>query len=216
MEKKQSGTYWQKKNTIIVITGIAVAAVLIALAVAAGGSDDYEYISELVRPDSGEILYELEVIQGESIDELQVYVGGKVLTDEELEQVFAQAEKLLKERFLGENEGMDMIESPVNLINTLPEYDMQVRWYIEDREVIDYWGNIYQGNEEKATMVIATLVYEKEAVEGEEKSREYIYEPKVRPYSERQLHKMEIKEIFDKADADSANSDSEPPYTVKS
>lgn len=35
MEKKQSGTYWQKKNTIIVITGIAVAAVLIALAVAA-------------------------------------------------------------------------------------------------------------------------------------------------------------------------------------
>ena len=48
MEKKQSGTYWQKKNTIIVITGIAVAAVLIALAVAAGGSDDYEYISELV------------------------------------------------------------------------------------------------------------------------------------------------------------------------
>ena len=208
MEKKQSGTYWQKKNTIIVITGIAVAAVLIALAVAAGGSNDYEYISELVRPDRGEILYELEVIQGESIDELQVYVGGKVLTDEELEQVFAQAEKLLEERFLGKNEGMDMIENPVSLINTLPEYDMQVRWYIEDREVIDYWGNIYQGNEEKTTTVIATLVYEKEAGEGEEKSREYIYKPKVRPYSERQLHNMEIKEIFDTADANSANSDS--------
>lgn len=206
MEKKQSGTYWQKKYIITVIIGIAAAVVLIALAVAAGGRDDYEYISELVRPDSGEILYELEVIQGESIDELQVYVGGRVLTDEELEQVFAQAEKLLEERFLGENEGMDMIENPVNLINTLPEYDMQVRWYIEDREVIDYWGNIYQGNEEKTTTVIATLVYEKEA--GEEKSREYIYEPKVSPYSERQLHNMEIKEIFDKADADSANSDS--------
>lgn len=170
MEKKQSGTYWQKKNVITVIIGIAAAAVLIVLAVAAGGSDDYEYISELVRPDRGEILYELEVIQGGSIDELQVYVGGKVLTDEELEQVFAQAEKLLEERFLGENEGMDMIENPVNLINTLPEYDMQVRWYIEDREVIDYWGNIYQGNEEKTTTVIATLVYEKEAGEGEEKA----------------------------------------------
>lgn len=206
MEKKQSGTYWQKKNIITVIIGIAAAAVLIALAVAAGGSDDYEYISELVRPDRGEILYELEVIQGESIDELQVYVGGRVLTDEELEQVFAQAEKLLEERFLGENEGMDMIENPVNLIDTLPEYDMQVRWYIEDREVIDYWGNIYQGNEEKTTTVIATLVYEKEA--GEEKSREYIYEPKVSPYSERQLHDIEIKEIFDTADADSANRDS--------
>lgn len=206
MEKKQSGTYWQKKYIITVIIGIAAAAVLIALAVAAGGRDDYEYISELVRPDSGELLYELEVIQGESIDELQVYVGGRVLTDEELEQVFAQAEKLLEERFLGENEGMDMIENPVNLINTLPEYDMQVRWYIEDREVIDYWGNIYQGNEEKTTTVIATLVYEKEA--GEEKSREYIYEPKVSPYSERQLHNMEIKEIFDTADADSANRDS--------
>ena len=208
MEKKQSGTYWQKKNVITVIIGIAAAAVLIVLAVAAGGSDDYEYISELVRPDRGEILYELEVIQGGSIDELQVYVGGKVLTDEELEQVFAQAEKLLEERFLGENEGMDMIENPVNLINTLPEYDMQVRWYIEDREVIDYWGNIYQGNEEKTTTVIATLVYEKEAGEGEEKSREYIYEPKVRPYSERQVHNMEIKAIFDTADANSANSDS--------
>ena len=206
MEKKQSGTYWQKKYIITVIIGIAAAVVLIALAVASGGRDDYEYISELVRPDSGEILYELEVIQGESIDELQVYVGGRVLTDEELEQVFAQAEKLLEERFLGENEGMDMIENPVNLINTLPEYDMQVRWYIEDREVIDYWGNIYQGNEEKTTTVIATLVYEKEA--GEEKSREYIYEPKVSPYSERQLHNMEIKEIFDTADADSANRDS--------
>ena len=196
MEKKQSGTYWQKKNIITVIIGIAAAAVLIVLAVAAGGSDDYEYISELVRPDRGEILYELEVIQGGSIDELQVYVGGKVLTDEELEQVFAQAEKLLEERFLGENEAMDMIENPVNLINTLPEYDMQVRWYIEDREVIDYWGNIYQGNEEKTTTVIATLVYEKEAGEGEEKSREYIYEPKVRPYSERQLHNLTNSFLF--------------------
>ena len=66
MEKKQSGTYWQKKNIITVIIGIAAAAVLIVLAVAAGGSDDYEYISELVRPDRGEILYELEVIQGGS------------------------------------------------------------------------------------------------------------------------------------------------------
>ena len=85
---------------------------------------------------------------------------------------------------------------------------MQVRWYIEDREVIDYWGNIYQGNDEKATRVIATLVYEKEAGEGVEKSREYIYEPKVRPYSEKQLHDMEIMEIFDTADENSANGDS--------
>ena len=46
--------------------------------------------------------------------------------------------------------------------------------------MIDYWGNIYQGNEEKTTTVIATLVYEKEAGEGEEKSREYIYKPKVK------------------------------------
>ena len=100
MEKKQSGTYWQKKNIATVIIGIAAAVVLITLAVVAGGRDDYEYISELVRPDSGEIMYELEVIQGESIDEIQVYVGERVLTDEELEQVFAQAEKLLEERFL--------------------------------------------------------------------------------------------------------------------
>ncbi len=208
MEKKQSGTYWHKKNIATVIIGIAAAVVLITLAAVAGGRDDYEYISELVRPDSGEIMYELEVIQGESIDEIQVYVGERVLTDEELEQLFAQAEKLLEERFLGENEGMDMIENPVNLINTLPEYDMQVRWYIEDREVIDYWGNIYQGNEEKATTVIATLVYEKEAGGGEEKSREYIYEPKIRPYSEKQIHNMEIMEIFDTADENSANRDS--------
>ena len=48
------------------------------------------------------------------------------MTDEELEQVFAQAEKLLEERFLGENEGMDMIENPVNLINTLPQYGGKV------------------------------------------------------------------------------------------
>ena len=207
MEKKQSGTNLQKKNRTTVIMGIVAAGLLIVLVVVAG-SDDYEYVSELVRPDSGEIMYELEVIQGESIDEIQVYVGERVLTDEELELVFAQAEKLLEERFLGENEGMDMIENPVNLINTLPEYDMQVRWYIEDREVIDYWGNIYQGNDEKATRVIATLVYEKEAGEGVEKSREYIYEPKVRPYSEKQLHNMEIMEIFDTADENSANRDS--------
>ena len=207
MEKKQSGTNLQKKNRTTVIMGIVAAGLLIVLVVVAG-SDDYEYVSELVRPDSGEIMYELEVIQGESIDEIQVYVGERVLTDEELELVFAQAEKLLEERFLGENEGMDMIENPVNLINTLPEYDMQVRWYIEDREVIDYWGNIYQGNDEKATRVIATLVYEKEAGEGVEKSREYIYEPKVRPYSEKQLHNMEIMEILDTADENSANCDS--------
>ena len=53
MEKKQSGTYWQKKNIITVIIGIAAAAVIIVLAVAAGGSDDYEYISELVRRTEG-------------------------------------------------------------------------------------------------------------------------------------------------------------------
>lgn len=45
-------------------------------------------------------------------------------------------------------------------------------------------------------------------IEREGKIERYIYEPKVRPYSERQLHNMEIKEIFDIADANSANSDS--------
>lgn len=218
MNKGQSRGYLKRADRkFIIAAGIVAFIMVTVLSVvifsAVRNEDGYEYVSELERPANGEKLYELEIIQGESAREIKVYVGERMLTDKELDELFVKAEELLRSRFLGDNEGMDMVDKPVALVSTLPEYDMQVEWYIEDREVIDYWGDIHQGYEERAAKVTATLIYEKNAGEAAEKSREYVYELRIKPFSEEQLRDMEIMRIFSMADEDSAslNSIALPP-----
>lgn len=210
MSKINQFASYLRKNKIVLVLMAAVAAIAVAaLMTVALNSDEYAYVEELVRPvdGQGQKMYELELV-GDGIDEnVVVYVDSKKQTKKELEELFYGAEKIMSMRFLDENISMDSIEKPLNLISTIPEYNMQVEWHIQDMEAIDYLGNIYQGTENKNVAVEATLIYEGRVADGVENQREYMYTLNIMPYSEEQLKNISIDQFIMDADKNSENMD---------
>ena len=173
-------------------------------------SESYMYIQELERPDTGagERRYELEVVCDGGTQQVELYVGERRLSESELEEVFTEAEKLLKSRMLGENTGPEEIASPLNLISSIPEYNMQVSWHIDNQEVIDYWGEIHQTRESQPVVLTATMSYEGRAGAEALASREYSYGLTVSPYSDSRLFTVGIQQLFEAADSESDEKNS--------
>lgn len=205
----QFADYLRKNKIVLVLMAAAAAIAVAALMTVALNSDEYVYVEELVRPvdGQGQKMYELELV-GDGIDEnVVVYVDSKKQTKKELDELFYEAEKIMSVRFLDENISMDSVEKPLNLISTIPEYNMQVEWHIQDMEAIDYLGNIYQGIENKNVAIEATLIYEGRVVDGVENQREYMYTLNIMPYSKEQLKDISIDKLIMDADKNSENMD---------
>ncbi len=199
-----------RRKKIVWLFVAAVGVIIIsALVGAALKSNKYEYVNELLRPKDGQgqKMYELEIEHGGTSDNVVVYVDAKKLTKEELDEIFGEAKKILDLQLLGTNTNMDFVTEPLNLVSTLSEYNMQVDWFIDDVEVIDYWGDIHQQSESRSVTITATLTYEGRIMEGLEASREYSYELIVQPYNKEQLRGIAIDKMLDEADNDSGDMD---------
>lgn len=207
VNKRVMNLKYNKRACILV--AVAVIICVSSLIVLALKSDKYVYINELQRPqdNEGARKYDIELVLDESVDNVTVYVEAKKKTQSELDEIFAAAQESLHTAFLGENTQLDCIAQPLNLISALPEYNMQVEWFIENQDVIDYWGDIWQSNEEKSTTVTAMLTYEGRVMDGVNNIREYIYELNIVPYSEAQISEMAMDRLFSDADKESADRD---------
>lgn len=192
---------------ILAVFMFVIVAVPVSIALK---SESYMYIQELERPDrgTGERRYELEVVCDDGAQQMELYVGERRLSESELEEVFTEAEELLKSRMLGENPNFQDIERPLKIISSIPEYNMQVSWHIDNQEVIDYWGEIHQTRESQPVVLTATMRYEGRAGAEALTSREYSYGLTVSPYSGSQLFTVGIQQLFEAADRSSDGENS--------
>lgn len=196
-----------RKWIILAVFLSVIVAVPVSVALK---SEGYMYIQELERPDAGtgERRYELEVVCDGNTQQVELYVGERRLSESELENVFTEAEKLLKSRMLGENTGFEEIADPLNLISSIPEYNMQVSWHIDNQEAIDYWGEVHQTQESRQVVLTATMSYGGRAGAEARTSREYSYELTVSPYSDSRLLTVGIQQLFEAADSESDGKNS--------
>lgn len=97
-----------------------------------------------------------------------VEIGEQEYDDTETQKMFEEAMKILDTVILGENESRDQVEHDLNLVTTLDEYPVEIRWELDRYDVFNTEGEILETyDEEEGTMVEirGTLTYaEKEAV----------------------------------------------------
>ena len=132
----------QKMVWVILGAGILLSLCLAVGAVQKTGlSNGYE----LERNKVGEGIYEQELtakIQGEEKVSLSVTVEEQILSEAEAEQVFDQAENLLEDILLGENESFDNITDQMCLVESLEGIPIEIVWAKNHTEYFDSDGRI--------------------------------------------------------------------------
>lgn len=73
---------------------------------------------------------------------LDVTVGERQYTEEELQQVFSRAGKELETRILGENRDLDHVTADLDLVTEIPDLPVTVEWELDRYDVMNVTGEI--------------------------------------------------------------------------
>ena len=77
---------------------------------------------------------------------MEIAVGEKEYSGEQLEEIFIQAEEDLETLILGENESLSEVRSDLNLITEIPEKSIEVSWELDNYEIMDIQGSLKEEN----------------------------------------------------------------------
>lgn len=106
--------------------------------------------------------YEL-TIEGELEDEsIQVEIGEQEYTASETRKMFRDVMQELDQLILGENESFNRIETNLNLVTSVKDYPVQIRWSLDSYDVMSMEGEIKEDNvtsEGSLVELQATLSY---------------------------------------------------------
>ncbi len=111
---------------------------------------------------------EVQVQIGELQKVFKIEVQEQKYTEEELQDVFAKAQKELQELILGENSSLDEIRSDLQLVTMIPGTSIQVSWELDHYEVMNSMGQLKTENlSSEGTLVklTALLKYGEESCE---------------------------------------------------
>lgn len=104
-------------------------------------------------------------MQVEDIEQtMEIAVGEKEYSGEQLEEIFIQAEEDLETLILGENESLSEVRSDLNLITEIPEKSIEVSWELDNYEIMDIQGSLKEENlkDEGALLGLKALLTYKE------------------------------------------------------
>ena len=106
-------------------------------------------------------------MQVEDIEQtMEIAVGEKEYSGEQLEEIFIQAEEDLETLILGENESLSEVRSDLNLITEIPEKSIEVSWELDNYEIMDIQGSLKEENlKDEGTLLglKALLTYKEES-----------------------------------------------------
>ncbi len=193
---------------IYIFAAVALVLILAAIAgITAFTKDRVEYLSELDRPGFKEAdkEYDLEILYGGRQKNITVYIGPAAVGAARLEQLFDEACVALESELLGENSSVNNITQSVKLVSELSGYNMNIDWYIDNREIIDYWGDIYRTDEPRTVRLTAELTYKGKAAENAKTSQNHTYELTVQPYTQEQKEEQMLYELIMEADKKSSS-----------
>lgn len=135
---------------------------------------------ELPQNENGEIVVERNGYgEGNKEQEFQVCIGKiqqvfklelqeQKYTEDELQQVFAKAQKELQELILGDNQSLDEVRSDLQLITAIPGTSIHVSWELDHYETMNSMGQLKTENlSQEGTLVklTALLTYGEESCE---------------------------------------------------
>jgi len=156
----------KQAGIVLVITGILAAAALAAERLGESGQ-----LTELERNTYGEgnRMEELEVmIEGEEKNRsVRVEIEERRYSEAELKEVFVRAVDQLDSLILGDNQSLNHIDQPLNLISEIPGESIGVEWIIDNYDILTAAGELRPENivpEGNLIQLTATLTYGEEQV----------------------------------------------------
>ncbi len=141
--------YYVKKITYILITIVAgiILTILLAISEFGGGQINEDYSVTRNEYGTGSATYELLLNSDDyEYGEIDVVVGERIPSSEEMENLISEFVEKLKREILSDNDSLSHIETDVNLVTSLDGYPFFVRWEISDYELIDDRGNVANEN----------------------------------------------------------------------
>lgn len=87
---------------------------------------------------------ELTVDGEKQKDLLEVEIGEKQYTQEEMATVFALATEELEQTVLGDNETLDNVRFNLNLVTELPDRPVIIEWEIDRYDIVNVYGELNQ------------------------------------------------------------------------
>ena len=162
-------TYSVKKlSRLVFVTGMVIT---IALGVKSIGDSRVQTTYEIARPQAGEEALEQELIailDGEKKVPVKVVVEEKLLSEAEAEERLLEAEKLLNDLILGENESRDKIKENIVFPDSVFDTLVEVDWILKPLDYVNSDGTIRNDVEileeirQKATAILSCQGYTKD------------------------------------------------------
>lgn len=149
---------WKRKREFLCLAAGAALYALAELKAAGSGNVENRTLSRN-SCGQGEAFYQF-LVDGLGEEEgvmVSVTVPERCLSRDEAELVFPEIMSLLQERILGENGSLDFVNQDLNLVRTLPEYGLSVKWESERPEVISSLGAVQQVETERQVFLRAGL-----------------------------------------------------------
>lgn len=161
-------------------TALTAGAVLFLTALVWAGSGEGRTGMEdarIGRPEFGSRRVGLVARYAGYESKMEFKVPARRRFGQEAAELLARAGESLPERIRGENESLGMVTEKLNLVEALPEYDIEITWKSSDREVLGGDGSVHNKELSAAQTVVLTarLCYG-------ELAEEYPYEVTVLPY----------------------------------
>lgn len=168
---------------------LAAAGFLAVLLLAADGRNAARPVTELKRGDYGEgsITRMLRVmIDGEEAEEpLEITVGERRYSADEMRAVFDRAAQKLVPLILGENASLDQVRTDLELVTEIPGEPVEVMWELDRYDLINIYGelneeNLRQESEGVLVSLKAYLTYtEDESMQALETFAARLYPPEL-------------------------------------
>lgn len=84
-------------------------------------------------------------IGGDKVEEpLEITVGERQYTNDEMQKIFTQAIRKLDLLILGENKSLDEVRSDLELISKMPEEPIEIIWELDRYDVINRQGELQE------------------------------------------------------------------------
>lgn len=156
---KERELLWRKKLLLGSYALLGGSVLLVVGGYWQAVNEESPFISQIERPEPGEGSKKLILsawIGNEEEVPVTIDVQERVPQAEEAERALQQSYILLQKRILGENESLEEVSNPLNLVTYLEETACQVYWYIDNTEYIDRNGTVHTEGVEGKTQVDLT------------------------------------------------------------
>ena len=191
-----------KKNPVFLRSGILAAASVVCFACIYIWDNSRALMTNesgqavLKRGEAGDDrVQELEADIGGIEENLEVEISGKAYGEEELDEVFQQAQEALPLLISGDNGDLSEVREPLDLITEIPDTGISVSWETDPHDVISADGTIREENltEEGAVVKLTAALKYGSRVQYCELYA-HVFPPAISP-SEKLIRELEEKTV---------------------